>query len=100
MDLLLALLYIALTVVMAVLIVRIVVDVVRSFVPGWRPRGAALVVATGVYRLTDPPLNAVGRFVPPLRLGAVALDVRFLVVFFVVVLLRVLVVTLGSQPLA
>lgn len=37
-----------------------------------------------VYMLTDPPLRLVNRYIPPLRLGAVALDVGFILVFVAV----------------
>jgi len=44
-----------------------------------------------VYTITDKPLSFVRQFVPPLRLGAVSLDLSFIVVFFVVQLLMRLV---------
>jgi YggT family protein len=37
----------------------------------------------GVYSVTDPPIKALRRVVPPLRLGAVALDLSFLIVIVV-----------------
>ena len=43
-----------------------------------------LVVLEIVYSVTDPPIKFVRRFVPPLRLGAVALDPSFLIVLVVV----------------
>jgi len=94
-QLVLALLYFVLTAYMAVLTVRIVLDVTRSFARSWRPSGPVLVAASGVYALTDPPLRALRRRIPPLTLGGVGVDVAFLVVFLGVVLLRVLVLTLA-----
>lgn len=67
-----------------VLIARIVLDYVRMFARSWQPRGVVLFFAEMVYTLTDPPLNFVRRFVPPLRFGGVAIDLSFLVVFFAV----------------
>jgi len=32
-----------------------------------------------IYSITDPPMKFVGRFVPPLRLGGVAIDLSFIV---------------------
>lgn len=55
-------------------------DWVQVFARDWRPRGAALVVAEVTYTITDPPLKAIRRVLPPLRIGAVALDLAFLVV--------------------
>ncbi len=53
---------------------RFIFDLVSNFVRGWRPRGVALVVAELTYTVTDPPIRAVRRVLPPLRLGAVSLD--------------------------
>jgi YggT family protein len=76
------------------LIGRLIFDYVRIFSPQWRPRGVILAIAELIYTITDKPLRFVRQFVPPLRLGAVALDLSFIVVFFVVQLLMRLVITL------
>ncbi len=70
-----------------VLLLRVVFDWVRLFAPRWVPRGPLIVIANWTYALTDPPLRFMRRFIPPLRLGGVALDVGFLVVFLGVSLL-------------
>jgi YggT family protein len=62
-----------------VLFGRLVLDWIRMFAREWRPRGVMLVVAEVVYSLTDPPLRALRRVIPPLRLGGVSLDLAFLV---------------------
>jgi YggT family protein len=46
-----------------------------------------LVIAEAVYTLTDPPLNALRKVIPPLRLGAVSLDLGFLVLVLALYLL-------------
>jgi YggT family protein len=69
------------------LIIRLVLDWVQVFSRGWRPRGAVLVVAEVVYSVTDPPLKALRRVLPPLRLGSVQLDLAFTVLFLIVVVL-------------
>jgi YggT family protein len=70
---------------------RLVLDWIRVFARDWRPRGPMLVIAETVYTLTDPPLNALRRVIPPLRLGGVALDLGFLVlVLALYVLLAIL----------
>ena len=89
MQLLLALAYLVLTVALAALTVRIVLDVTRSFARQWRPTGPALVMASAVYAVTDPSLDALRRRIPPLNLGGVGLDLAFLVLFLAVVLLLV-----------
>ncbi len=73
------------------LLIRLVFDWIQMFARDWRPRGPLLVVAEAVYTVTDPPLRAVGKVIPPLRLGGVALDLSFMVVIFAVYLLRSLV---------
>ena len=71
----------------ALLWVRFVVDWVQVFARSWVPRGVILVLLEGVYSVTDPPIKALRRVVPPLRLGAVALDLSFLIVIVVAYLL-------------
>ena len=67
-----------------VLIARLVFDWVQVFARDWRPKGPILVLANGVYAATDPPLRALRRVIPPLRLGGVALDLAFLVLILLV----------------
>lgn len=62
-----------------VLLGRLVFDWVQAFARDWRPRGVLLVVAEAVYTVTDPPLKALRKVIPPLSLGAVRLDLAFLV---------------------
>jgi len=76
------------------LIARLILDYVRIFRPQWRPQGVILAFAELIYTLTDKPLSYVRRFVPPLQLGGIALDLSFIVVFFVVQLLIRLVLAL------
>jgi YggT family protein len=73
---------------LGLLLVRLVVDWVQVFARSWSPRGPVLFLLEIVYTVTDPPIMFVRRFVPPLRLGAVALDTSFLIVLLVVYLLR------------
>jgi YggT family protein len=74
----------------ALLWVRFIVDWVQIFARQWTPRGALLVGLEGVYSATDPPIKALRRVVPPLRIGNVSLDLSFLIVMIAAyVLLRV-----------
>ena len=61
-----------------ILLVRLVLDWVQVLVRDWRPRGFALVIAEATYTVTDPPLRALRRVIPPLRLGSVRLDLGFM----------------------
>ena len=66
------------------LIARLVLDYVQMFARSWRPRGPLLVVAEVIYTVTDPPLRALRKVIPPLRLGSVSLDLSFLVLVVLV----------------
>ncbi|PZR55449.1 YggT family protein [Xylanimonas oleitrophica] len=66
------------------LVVRMVLDWVQFFARDWRPRGVVLLLAEGVYTVTDPPLRALRRVIPPLRIGNVGLDLAFMLLFFAV----------------
>lgn len=81
------LIYWALQFFLIALLVRVVFDYLRMFSPNWRPKGIVMPIAEIIYTLTDPSLRFVRRFVPPLRLGPIALDLSFIVVFFVVQIL-------------
>lgn len=64
----------------ALLWIRFVVDWVQIFARAWTPRGILLVVLEGVYSITDPPIKALRRVIPPLRIGSISLDLSFLIV--------------------
>jgi len=82
--------HVVLTVFIAFMWVRFIVDWVQVFARSWSPRGVLLVGLEGVYTATDPPLKAFRRVIPPLRLGNFALDLSFLIVFIgAYVLLRI-----------
>ncbi|MGA8254981.1 MAG: YggT family protein [Nocardioides sp.] len=73
--------HVILTIFIAFMWVRFIVDWVQVFARAWSPRGVLLVGLEGVYTATDPPLKAFRRVIPPLRLGNFALDLSFLIVF-------------------
>ncbi|MBA3744421.1 YggT family protein [Sporichthya sp.] len=66
------------------LIARLVMEYVFLFARSYEPKGAVVVVLEVVYSITDPPLKFLRRFIPPLRLGGVSLDLSFLVLFVIV----------------
>jgi YggT family protein len=67
-----------------ILIVRMILSWIQAFSPTWHPSGIVLVVAEAVYTATDPPLRFLRRYIPSLRLGTVALDLSFMLLFVVV----------------
>nr|WP_281363342.1 YggT family protein [Nocardioides perillae] len=73
---------VVLLVFIAMLWIRFIVDWVQVFARSWTPRGPLLVVLEAVYSATDPPIKALRKVVPPLRLGSISLDLSFLIVFF------------------
>lgn len=77
----------ALNIFLLALFARLILDYVRMFRPDWRPRGILMPLAEIIYTLTDRPLSFVRRFVPPLRLGPVALDLSFIILFFAISIL-------------
>lgn len=79
------LLYIVLSLFFFILLGRLVFDYIQLFAREWRPKGAILVLANGIYTVTDPPVKALRRVIPPLRIGSVALDLAFLVLILLVV---------------
>ncbi|MDQ0734359.1 YggT family protein [Arthrobacter agilis] len=87
MSLVFALIYLVLMLFQLALILRIIYDAVQGFARDWRPQKLALVLASGVYSVTDPPIKGLRRLIPPLRLGGVQLDLAFLVLFIVVLIL-------------
>ena len=65
------------------LFVRLIVDWIQMFARSWVPHGPVLVVLEGVYTITDPPVKALRRVIPPLRLGGVAIDLSFIAVLLI-----------------
>ncbi len=97
MGLLFSLLDTALNIFILALVGRLILDYVRIFRPSWRPKGIVLALAEFIFAITDPIVNFVRRFVPPLRLGPVALDLSFIVIFFGAQLLSGLLSTVAAS---
>jgi YggT family protein len=86
-----SILYFVVFIFFIVLIGRLVIDWIQVFARDWRPRGIVLVIAEVIYSITDPPLKALRRVLPPLRIGQVQIDLAFIVIFLMVsILLSVL----------
>ena len=78
------------------LIARLVFDYVMMFARSWRPSGVTAVGLEVVYSVTDPPLKALRRVIPPLRLGNFSIDLGFMVLLFVVYVLMQVVQSLAA----
>jgi YggT family protein len=66
------------------LIGRLIFDWVQVFARDWRPRGVVLILAEAIYTATDPPLKALRKVLPVIRIGGVGLDLSFLVLMIVI----------------
>jgi len=86
-SLIASIIYLILWLFIAVLFVRFIVDWVQVFARAWTPKGPALVLLEVVYSITDPPILFFRKFIPPLRLGSVALDLSFMLVMVIAYLL-------------
>nr|WP_255316589.1 YggT family protein [Nesterenkonia sp. Act20] len=80
--------YLLLTIYQFALVIRIIFDLTQQYARSWRPKGFALMLAVGVYSITDPPIRWIQRKVPPLNLGGVSLDMGFLLVFLAIVIAK------------
>ena len=97
MDLFLGLAYLVLLVFLILLIARLVFDYVMMFARSWRPSGVTAAGLEVVYSVTDPPLKALRRVIPPLRLGNFSIDLGFMVLLFVVYVLMSVVRALAAS---
>ena len=80
-----------------ILFARMILSWVPVLVRDWQPRGPMLVFAEIIYSITDPPLKALRRVIPPLRIGGISLDLSFLVVIILVQLLAAFVRVLAGR---
>ena len=87
MNLLQVILTYLLSIYLVVLIGRMIFGWIQVFARSWRPTGIVLVIAETIFTLTDPPLKFLRRYIPPLRLGTVAMDLSYMVLFIVVLIL-------------
>ena len=87
MGILKIVLYYLLTIYLIVLVGRMVISWIQMFARSWTPTGVVLLVAEGIFTATDPPLKFLRRYIPMLRIGTVAMDLSFMVLFIVVLIL-------------
>jgi YggT family protein len=70
---------------------RFILDLVSMLAREWRPRGVLLVLAELAFTITDPPIKAVRRVVPPLRAGGVVIDFSWSIVLISAIILSYIV---------
>jgi YggT family protein len=76
-----------LTIYLVILVGRMIFQWIQVFSRDWRPSGILLLIAESIFTVTDPPLRFLRRFLPQLRIGMVALDLSFMVLFIVILIL-------------
>ncbi|MBA5244059.1 MULTISPECIES: YggT family protein [Corynebacterium] len=81
-------------------IVRIIIEMVQAFSKQFDPPHWFIMVAEPIFRMTDPPVNALRKLIPPLRLGGsgVGLDVSVIVLFFILMLIQMLIGAVLINP--
>ena len=79
-----------LSIYLVLLIGRMIFSWIQQFSRDWKPSGVVLVLAEACFTPTDPPLRFLRRYIPTVRLGSVALDLSFMLLFLgIIVLLNV-----------
>ena len=81
MTLLISLLATAIWLYLLILIARLIIGLIMVFARDFRPTGVTVIIFESVMMATDPPLRALRRVIPPLRIGQVSLDLAFLILF-------------------
>jgi YggT family protein len=76
--------HLALLIFLLFLIFRLVMEYVFLLARSYRPAGFVAIALELAYSVTDPPLKALRRVLPPLRIGQISLDLGFIVLFIVV----------------
>ncbi|QYH20560.1 YggT family protein [Corynebacterium aquatimens] len=84
---------------MLVVIIRIIVEMIQSFSKHFDPPRWFVLVAEPLFVITDPPVKALRRLIPPLRLGGgVGLDLSVIVLFFGLAIIQTLIQLLLIRP--
>lgn len=72
-------------------IVRLIIEMIQSFSKHFDPPRWFMVVAEFFFVTTDPPIKLLRRYIPPLPLGGVALDVSVIVLFIALMVIGALI---------
>ncbi|OFK66170.1 MULTISPECIES: YggT family protein [Corynebacterium] len=74
-----------------VLLARIVIEMIQSFSRQFNPPRWFMMVAEVLFVVTDPPVKALRKVIPPLQLGGITLDVSIIVLFLLLSVLSQLI---------
>jgi YggT family protein len=79
--------YILLHVFVLVLFARFIMGYVMQYGRRWQPGRGASATLEVLWSVTDPPLKALRRVIPPLRIGTVAVDLSSIVLLVILFVL-------------
>jgi YggT family protein len=77
-TLVLQVVYVLLYLFLLLLFARFVMSWVLAYGRRWQPGRGAAAALESVWTVTDPPLKALRRVIPPLRIGSVSIDLAAL----------------------
>jgi len=80
-------LYYVLALYLVLLVGRLIIDMLQNYSRSWTPTGGLVKVAEVIFTATDPPLRLLRRYIRPVRLGSVALDLSYTLLFLVIIVL-------------
>jgi YggT family protein len=63
------------------LVLRVIIDYIRLFARSWRPNTFLLGIFEVIYTVTERPMAFVRRYIPPLRIGGVGIDLSFIILW-------------------
>ncbi|HIY65680.1 MAG TPA: YggT family protein [Candidatus Agrococcus pullicola] len=66
---------------------RVIIDLVAALKRDWKPKGFILAISIFLFKLTDPPVKFLRRFIKPVRIGQVSLDLSVLILFIALIIL-------------
>ncbi|MEH0937587.1 MULTISPECIES: YggT family protein [Micromonospora] len=87
LSIVLQVLYLILYLFLIVLLARFVLSAVLQYGRRWQPGRGASAGLESVWSVTDPPLKALRRVIPPLRIGTVSIDLASLVLLVILFVL-------------
>lgn len=73
------------------LIARIVTEMIQAFSRNFQPPRWFAYVAEPIFMVTDPPVKALRKVIPPLQLNNVSLDLSIIVLFVIMMILQIIV---------
>ncbi|MGC1211208.1 MAG: YggT family protein [Micromonospora sp.] len=87
LSILFQVLYLLVYLFLLVLLARFVLGAVLAYGRRWQPSRGASAGLESVWSVTDPPLRALRRVIPPLRIGTVSVDLASLVLLVILFVL-------------